>query len=91
MSFTLAVVFLLIYYAFFIFGSGISYKENVPDWVGPWSANIVIATLSIYIMISRTDAKLPDSIRNRLGFYFRLRDQWEERIELIKNRFRKGK
>ncbi|MBM9589326.1 LptF/LptG family permease [Leptospira sp. 201903075] len=91
MSFTLAVIFLLIYYTFFIFGSGISYKENVPDWVGPWSANIVIATLSIYIMISRTDAKLPESIRSRLGFYFRFRDLLEEKVELVKNRFRKAK
>lgn len=86
MSFTLAVVFLLIYYLFFIFGSGVSYKENVPDWVGPWSANIVIATLSVYIMISRTDAKLPESIRSRLGFYFRLRDKMGDFVDIIKNR-----
>jgi lipopolysaccharide export system permease protein len=63
MSFTLAVVFLLIYYLFFIFGSGISYKENVPDWIGPWSANFVIAMISIYIMVTRTDAKLPKPLQ----------------------------
>jgi lipopolysaccharide export system permease protein len=59
MSFTLAVVFLLVYYLFYIFGSGISYKENIPDWIGPWSANFVIAIISIYIMVTRTDAKFP--------------------------------
>lgn len=69
MSFTLAVVFLLIYYLFFIFGSGISYKENIPDWVGPWSANIVIALISFYIMVTRTDAKLPPWLRNALDAY----------------------
>jgi lipopolysaccharide export system permease protein len=64
MSFTLAVVFLLIYYLFYIFGSGVSYKEGVPDWIGPWSANLVIATISLYIMITRTDAKFPAPIQN---------------------------
>lgn len=59
MSFSLAVVFLLIYYLFFIFGTSISYNKNVPDWIGPWSANIVIAGISIYVTVTRTDAKLP--------------------------------
>jgi lipopolysaccharide export system permease protein len=75
MSFTLAVVFLLIYYLFYIFGSGISYKENVPDWIGPWSANLVIATISVYIMITRTDAKLPDWLQNTLYAFSDLRDK----------------
>nr|WP_246047956.1 LptF/LptG family permease [Leptospira ilyithenensis] len=96
MSFTLAVVFLLIYYLFFIFGSGISYKANVPDWVGPWSANMVIAGISVYIMVSRTDAKLPESVRAKLGFYFKAKDKcgevWDQtknRWQGLKNRFRK--
>ncbi|MDF3818817.1 LptF/LptG family permease [Leptospira sp. 96542] len=89
MSFTLAVVFLLVYYLFFIFGTNVSYKENVPDWVGPWSANIVIMTLSIYIMISRTDAKLPENIRKRIGFYYRFRDYLDFQVERLKNRFQK--
>jgi lipopolysaccharide export system permease protein len=58
MSFSLAVVFLLIYYMFFLFGSGVSYKSNVPDWIGPWSANIVIAGISVYIMITRTETRI---------------------------------
>ncbi len=91
MSFTLAVVFLLIYYLFFIFGSGVSYKANVPDWVGPWSANIVIALISVYIMISRTDAKLPESIRSKLSFYFKTRDRISDWMEIVKNRFKKSK
>jgi len=66
MSFTLAVVFLLIYYLFYIFGSGVSYKEGVPDWIGPWSANLVIATISLYIMITRTDAKFPAPVQRFL-------------------------
>jgi hypothetical protein len=43
---------------FFLFGSGVSYKSNVPDWIGPWSANIVIALISVYIMITRTETRL---------------------------------
>ncbi|GBF49202.1 permease [Leptospira ryugenii] len=91
MSFTLAVVFLLVYYLFFIFGTGISYKANVPDWLGPWSANIVISAISGYIMMTRTDAKLPESIRRHLGFYFRFRNWWETKFEAVKNRFPRKK
>ncbi len=91
MSFTLAVVFLLVYYLFFIFGTGISYKANVPDWLGPWSANIVISLISGYIMVTRTDAKLPESIRKKLGFFFRAKDSLDDKIELIKNRLKRSK
>jgi len=83
MSFTLAVVFLLVYYLFFIFGSGVSYKAEVPDWLGPWSANIVIACISFYIMITRTDAKLPPWLEKMLGFFSR----WVESLDI--RRFRK--
>ena len=69
MSFTLAIVFLFIYNAFFILGSGISYKSNVPDWIGPWSANIVIACISVYIMASRTDISFRDSFIGKLFFW----------------------
>lgn len=71
MSFTLAVVFLLVYYLFFIFGSGVSYKSNVPDWLGPWSANIVIMLISFYIMATRTDAKLPPRLKKMFEFFSR--------------------
>ncbi|WCL48051.1 LptF/LptG family permease [Leptospira sp. GIMC2001] len=74
MSFTLAVVFLLIYYLFFIFGSGISYKESIPDWIGPWSANFVIMIISIYIMVTRTDAKLPPRLQLLVDKYYDKRD-----------------
>ena len=67
-SFVLAILFLLIYYFFFIFGSSISYKEKVPDWIGPWSANIVITFISIYIIIKRTDVKLPNFIYKIIQF-----------------------
>lgn len=60
MSFTLAIVFLFIYYVFFIIGSGVSYKSKIPDWVGPWSANIVIACISLYIMATRTDINVKE-------------------------------
>ncbi|MCB1190338.1 MAG: LptF/LptG family permease [Leptospiraceae bacterium] len=77
MSFTLAIVFLFIYYVFFIIGSGVSYKSKVPDWIGPWSANIVIACISLYIMATRTDINIRDSaplrflrfINNRISIY----------------------
>ena len=62
MSFTLAVIFLFIYYALFIAGENISYNPKVPDWIGPWLANITIAILSIYIMLSRTDITLKDTL-----------------------------
>ena len=58
MSFSLAIIFLFLYYAIFIFGSGISLKSNVPDWIGPWMANITMGMISIYIMISRTDVQI---------------------------------
>ncbi len=91
MSFTLAVVFLLVYYLFFIFGTGISYKANVPDWLGPWSANIVISLISGYIMVTRTDAKLPESVRKKLGFYFKAKDSLDEILEKLKNRLKRSK
>ena len=61
MSFTLAIVFLFVYYAFFILGSNVSFKSGIPDWIGPWSANIVIASISVYIMFSRTDISFRDT------------------------------
>ncbi len=91
MSFTLAVVFLLVYYLFFIFGSGISYKANVPDWVGPWSANIVIALISVYIMITRTDAKLPPALEKMLGFFSKVRETIVSLFQKIPFKFRKTK
>jgi lipopolysaccharide export system permease protein len=69
MSFTLAIVFLFIYNAFFILGNGISYKSNVPDWIGPWSANIVIACISVYIMAARTDISFRDSFIGKMFFW----------------------
>jgi len=69
MSFTLAIVFLFIYNAFFILGNGISYKSNVPDWIGPWSANIVIACISVYIMASRTDISFRDTFIGKFGVW----------------------
>jgi len=86
MSFTLAVVFLLIYYLFFIFGSGISYRENVPDWVGPWSANFVIALISVYIMVTRTDATFPKPIAKILGRFQNFR---ETLTDILLDKFRK--
>lgn len=71
MSFTLAIVFLFIYNAFFILGSGISYKSNVPDWIGPWSANIVIGTISIYIMATRTDISFRDSFIGKIYYFLK--------------------
>jgi len=58
MSFSLAIIFLFLYYAIFIFGSGISLKSNVPDWIGPWMANLTMGLISVYIMISRTDIQI---------------------------------
>jgi lipopolysaccharide export system permease protein len=66
MSLTLAVVFLFIYYGFFILGSNIAYKEGIPYWIGPWSANIVMTCISIYIMFSRTDISLKDTFVGKL-------------------------
>lgn len=85
MSFTLAIVFLFIYNAFFILGNGISYKSNVPDWIGPWSANIVIACISVYIMASRTDISFRDSFIGK--FVFWLWKHLKPRIERLSVKF----
>lgn len=69
MSFSLAIVFLFLYYAIFIFGSGISLKSNVPDWIGPWMANITMASISVYIMISRTDIQVKQSLPFKIIIY----------------------
>jgi lipopolysaccharide export system permease protein len=60
MGFTYAIIALFIYYGLYIFGSGISYKSNVPDWIGPWSANIVIGIAGVYILLSRTELSFKD-------------------------------
>jgi lipopolysaccharide export system permease protein len=89
MSFTLAVVFLLIYYLFYIFGSGISYQEGVPDWIGPWSANFVIAIISLYIMVTRTDAKFPAPIQRVFDWIGEKRDILTYKFQDLKKRFKK--
>lgn len=94
MSFTLAVVFLLVYYLFYIFGSGISYREGVPDWIGPWSANFVIAIISVYIMVTRTDAKFPEPIQKVFDRFSETKEKITyivvDSLTKIKRMFRKG-
>ncbi|EKR73393.1 permease, YjgP/YjgQ family [Leptospira noguchii str. 2006001870] len=84
MSFTLAVVFLMIYFTFFTLGSTISYNDKIPDWIGPWSANILIALLSINIMIKRTDMDLPKPIQKILDQVSDLKSKLTERFESSK-------
>ena len=69
MSFSLAIIFLFLYYAIFIFGSGISLKSNVPDWIGPWMANITMAIISLYIMVSRTDIQVKRTLPFKIFFH----------------------
>ena len=92
MSFTLAVVFLLVYYAFFLLGSNISYKKSVPDWIGPWSANIVISIISLYIMVTRTDIKLPGWLEKIIIFIQPVKEILDKLrskvIEILKNLFK---
>ncbi|PJZ59086.1 LptF/LptG family permease [Leptospira barantonii] len=83
MSFTLAVVFLMIYFTFFTLGSTISYNDKVPDWIGPWSANILIALLSINIMIKRTDMDLPKPIQKVLDKISDQKSKLTERLESL--------
>ncbi|XDD49553.1 LptF/LptG family permease [Leptospira sp. WS92.C1] len=83
MSFTLAVVFLMIYFTFFTLGSTISYNDKVPDWIGPWSANILIAVLSINIMIKRTDMDLPKPIQKFLDRISDQKSKLTERLESL--------
>ncbi|MCB1178113.1 MAG: LptF/LptG family permease, partial [Leptospiraceae bacterium] len=76
MGFTYAVIALFVYYGLFILGSGISYKSNVPDWVGPWSANIVIGIAGVYFLLERTELKFTDTPPGKLylkikHFYFK--------------------
>ncbi|WP_061248875.1 LptF/LptG family permease [Leptospira noguchii] len=84
MSFTLAVVFLMIYFTFFTLGSTISYNDKIPDWIGPWSANILIALLSINIMIKRTDMDLPKPIQKILDQVSDLKSKLTGRFESSK-------
>lgn len=81
MSFTLAVVFLMIYFTFFTLGSTISYNDKIPDWIGPWSANILIALLSINIMIKRTDMDLPKPIQKIIDKISDLKSKLTDRLE----------
>ncbi|MBM9502556.1 LptF/LptG family permease [Leptospira sp. 201903071] len=83
MSFTLAVVFLMIYFTFFTLGSTISYNDKVPDWIGPWSANILIAILSVNIMIKRTDMDLPKPIQKVLDKISDQKSKLTERLERL--------
>ncbi|WP_036095340.1 LptF/LptG family permease [Leptospira weilii] len=83
MSFTLAVVFLMIYFTFFTLGSTISYNDKVPDWIGPWSANILIAILSVNIMIKRTDMDLPKPIQKFLDKISDQKSKLTERLERL--------
>ncbi|MCB1141941.1 MAG: LptF/LptG family permease [Leptospiraceae bacterium] len=71
MSFSLAIIFLFLYYGIFIMGTGLSFKPNVPDWIGPWLANFTMAVISIYIMISRTDIQVKHSMVGK--FYFQMK------------------
>ncbi|ASV11030.1 permease [Leptospira santarosai] len=83
MSFTLAVVFLMIYFTFFTLGSTISYNDKVPDWIGPWSANILIALLSINIMIKRTDMDLPKPVQKVLDSISDQKSKLTKRLERL--------
>ncbi|MDI7220069.1 LptF/LptG family permease [Leptospira santarosai] len=83
MSFTLAVVFLMIYFTFFTLGSTISYNDKVPDWIGPWSANILIALLSINIMIKRTDMDLPKPVQKVLDRISDQKSKLTKRLERL--------
>ncbi|MCC6274745.1 MAG: LptF/LptG family permease [Leptospiraceae bacterium] len=88
MSFTLASVFLFIYYLFFIMGSSISYKSKIPDWIGPWSANIVIASISVYIMTTRTDIQLPfEKWLRPLKPYWNKISPYLDKIKVVKKPF----
>jgi lipopolysaccharide export system permease protein len=66
MSFSLAIVFLFLYYGIFILGSGLSFKSNIPDWLGPWLANFTMAMISFHIMISRTDIQVKKTIIGKI-------------------------
>jgi lipopolysaccharide export system permease protein len=95
-SFALAVMFLILYYGLFIFGTGISYKSEIPDWFGPWIANIVLTIISIYIMFTRTDinpketffGKLYYKIKNKISPYYL---KFLERLSPVKKLFLKAK
>ncbi|MDX1957123.1 MAG: LptF/LptG family permease [Leptospiraceae bacterium] len=68
MSFTLAIIILLVYYTIFISLSEATAKSGFPVWMGVWLANILIFGFSIYIMISRTDIQVKDSFVGRLYY-----------------------
>lgn len=59
MSFTMAVVLIIIYWGLFTLGSNVSDNSKVPVWLGPWAGNIVVTIISLNIMLKRTDMRLP--------------------------------
>lgn len=64
MSFTMAVVLIILYWGLFTFGSNISDTSKVPVWLGPWLGNIAIAVVSSVIMLKRTDMRFPPAVVN---------------------------
>ncbi|EPG75103.1 permease, YjgP/YjgQ family [Leptospira fainei serovar Hurstbridge str. BUT 6] len=59
MSFTMAVVLIIIYWGLFTVGSNVSDNSKFPVWLGPWAGNIVVTIISLNIMLKRTDMRLP--------------------------------
>ncbi|TGK00266.1 YjgP/YjgQ family permease [Leptospira langatensis] len=64
MSFTMAVVLIILYWALFTFGSNVSDSSKVPVWLGPWLGNIAIAAVSSVVMLKRTDMRFPPGVVN---------------------------
>ncbi|TGL57627.1 LptF/LptG family permease [Leptospira sarikeiensis] len=64
MSFTMAVVLIIVYWALFTFGSNVSESSKFPVWLGPWSGNIAIAIIGSVVMLKRTDMRFPPSVVN---------------------------
>lgn len=64
MSFTMAVVLIIVYWALFTFGSNISENSKFPVWLGPWSGNIAIAIIGSVVMLKRTDMRFPPAVVN---------------------------
>ncbi|PJZ68039.1 permease [Leptospira perolatii] len=74
MSFTMAVVLIIIYWGLFTVGSNVSDNDKFPVWLGPWSGNIAVTIISLNIMLKRTDMRLPEPITK---FLDKIGEPWE--------------
>ncbi|EQA44435.1 permease, YjgP/YjgQ family [Leptospira broomii serovar Hurstbridge str. 5399] len=85
MSFTMAVVLIIIYWGLFTVGSNVSDNSKFPVWLGPWAGNIVVTIISLNIMLKRTDMRLPLPV---MKFFARIGERLSPVSDFLARSFR---